>query len=64
MLQLIENQPSICSDSLILTYVLSLSGYKEKTLLGPAFTISTSPYSIVGKRTYLKRDEVLNREEM
>lgn len=34
MLQLTENQPSICSDSLILTYVLSLSGYKEKTFLG------------------------------
>lgn len=64
MLQLIENQPSICSDSLILTYVLSLSGYKEKTLLGLVFSISTSPYSIVWKRTYFKRNEVLNREEM
>lgn len=54
MLQLIENQPSICSDSLILTYVISLSGYKEKALLGLVFTIFTSLSSITGKRRTLK----------
>lgn len=63
MPQLMENQPSICSDCLILTCVHDLSGYKEKTLLRVIFSISTPLSSIVWKRTYFKRNKVLNREE-
>lgn len=43
MSELTENQPSICSDSLILTYVLGLSGYKEKIHLRLVFSVSTPP---------------------
>lgn len=37
-----ENQPSVCLDSLILTYVLGLSGYK-KNPLRLIFSISNPP---------------------